>query len=804
MLHLSLLATYLSTSPTAAFDGEPTFVTHGRLLLGAEVHRSASVRLGDLDGDGDLDAVVANGRHWPEQNLVFLNQGRGQFNVARPLGGDLSTSYAAELADLDGDGDLDVAVGNDTAPNAIFLNDGRGHFEHHGSFGEPSSLRSLTLTDIDLDGDVDILACARGEPNRIYLNDGHAGFPESRSFGENDDSTLAVAVGDLDGDGRPDLVLANRDGQQNFVLLNDGPAGFERRVPFGSGRDDTRAVAVADFDADGHLDWVAGNIGQPNILYLGDGRGGVREALEFGRADGRTYALAVEDMNGDGRLDVVVGNAAQANAVFFNEGGKSFREERFGDPSSNTYGLAVGDLDEDGDADIAVANSESPNPVYLNRSSRGARTAVAEGPRNWPAFRGPGATGVAEGHALPSVWNADPADPDTRGVRWRTAVPGLGHSSPVVWGDRVFLCTAISEGEGPELMLGVGGQPTAANDAKEHRWVVLCYDRATGEELWRKTAHRGEPRATRHVKATQANTSVAVDGESVVAFFGSEGLYGYDLDGNLRWSRDLGVIDIAKYGIGWGYASSPAIHGDRIALVCDDPSNPFVVVLRLSDGEELWRVSRAGVSERSWGTPLIHAGPEGAQVVVNGWPWIVSYDLETGDELWRIHDGGDNPIPTPFVSDGLIYVTSAHGPLSPIYAIRPEARGDITPSRGAPSNEGIVWSRFKGGSYMSTPVVYGGRIYLASSSIIRCFDATSGEEVYAERLDSSASIIASLVAGDGKIYCASEDGTVYVLAAGPEFEVLSRNPMGEPCFATPALSEGGLYFRTTDSLVAIE
>ncbi len=448
-------------------------------------------------------------------------------------------------------------------------------------------------------------------------------------------------------------------------------------------------------------------------------------------------------------------------------------------------------------------NLVQPMPLLLACVSLAVTTFAADDPQNWPAFRGPGATGVAEGYALPTSWNADPADPDTQGVLWRTAVPGLGHSSPVVWGDRIFLCTAITKNGEASLMLGAGGRPTAADGSQEHRWVVLCYDKSTGKELWRKTAHKGTPRTTRHVKATQANTSLAVDGKHVVAFFGSEGLHCYDLDGHLQWSRDLGVVNISKYGIGWGYASSPAIHQDRIALTCDDPSNPYLVVLRLSDGEELWRVSRAGISERSWSTPLIHQGPEETQVVVNGWPWIVSYDLQTGKELWRIHGGGDNPIPTPFVSNGWIYITSAHGRQSPIYVVRPEARGDITPSRQAPSNEGIVWSTFKGGSYMSTPVVYGEHIYLGTHSIIRCFDATTGAEVYTERLD-GASIIASLVAADGKIYCASEEGVVHVLAAGPDFEVLARNPLGEPCFATPAISQGALYFRTTKSLIAIK
>jgi outer membrane protein assembly factor BamB len=172
--------------------------------------------------------------------------------------------------------------------------------------------------------------------------------------------------------------------------------------------------------------------------------------------------------------------------------------------------------------------------------------------------------------------------------------------------------------------------------------------------------------------------------------------------------------------------------------------------------------------------------------------------------LWKIHDGGDNPIPTPFVANDWIYITSAHGGKSPIYVVRPEARGDITPTKDGPTSDAMIWSSLKGGSYMSTPVVYGDYIYLGSSSIIRCFNAKSGEEIYVKKLPPPASIIASLVASDGKIYCASESGFVHVLAAGPEFKVLANNPMGEPCLATPAISQGTLYFRTTQSLVAIK
>ena len=437
-----------------------------------------------------------------------------------------------------------------------------------------------------------------------------------------------------------------------------------------------------------------------------------------------------------------------------------------------------------------------------------ATVGAEEGPESgsdWPSFRGLGGRGIADGFPVRSHWNAAPSTGEIEGLLWQTEVPGLGHSSPVVVGNRVFLATAIaSDGTAP-LKVGRGGKPDAADDNGEQRWVVLCYDRLTGEERWRKTAHQGRPRATRHAKATHANTSVAVEGNHLVAFFGSEGLYCYDLDGNLEWSRDLGVIDISKYGIGWGYASSPAIHRDRIAVVCDDPNDPFVAVLRLSDGEERWRVSRKDICERSWGTPFIHETPDRTQVVVNGWPWVVSYDIETGDEFWRIRGGGDNPVPTPFEAHGMIYVTSAHGSQSPIYVVRPQSSGDISPPEETGTNESIAWSTTRGGSYMSTPVVYRGYLYLGNSNgVVRCFNALTGEKAYEERLGTGAAILSSLVAAEGKIYCASENGTVYVLAAGPDFKVLARNKMGQPCFATPAISQGVIYLRTTKSLFAIQ
>ena len=849
------LCLIVQTQTAAAQDAGKSLVTSSRNILGTETNRSASVRLGDVDGDGDLDAIVANGRHWPQQNYLFLNQGRGKFSVMRPLENERATSYACELADLDGDGDLDLAVGNDMALGQILLNDGAGNFELKGSFGKPASVRSLTVADIDGDGDNDILATCRGMQNQIYLNAGDASFTAGPPYGTRNDSTIDVAVADINQDGHNDLILANRDQQPSAILLNDGKLGFGKQLPFGSAKGRSRAVAVGDLNGDGKLDWAMGNIGQPNMVYLGDGQGGVSKSIAFGAANSRTYSLALADIDSDGSLDIVAGNAGQPNAVFFNEEKASrFREESFG-AANATYGLCAGDINGDGRVDVAVANSDALNFVFFNSSKAKpvassqsvptSKTQVVAQQKtkteqasvevlpfrkrpvyqhtDWPAFRGKGGRGVAEGFSIRTNWNADPAanktlaDSQANGVLWQTKVPGLGHSSPVIFGNKVFLVTAVASEDDVPLQTKRGGNTAAADDNGEQEWLVLCYDKTTGKELWRKTARKSKPRTTRHPKATHANTSVCVDGKHVLAFLGSEGLHCYDMNGTLLWEKDLGTIDVSKYGIGWGFASSPVIHGDRIVIVCDAPEDPYLAALKLSDGEEVWRKSRRGICERGWGTPLIDADGDSAQVVVNGFPWILSYDLATGDERWRVKGGGDNPIPSAFEAHGNFYITSAHGGPAPIVVVRRDATGNLSLDKtdennkakaeqpaDTKTNSGLVWRSERGGSYMSTPVVYEDYIYLGNSNgSVCCFNAKTGEAAYQKRLGREAGVIASLVAADGKIFCASENGKVYVLKAGPKFEILATNEMGSPCFATPAFSAGVMFIRTTDRLVAV-
>jgi len=380
----SLVAAVLLVLPVAvgplAGQEERTFRPLRSLGAGSEL--TASVSLGDVNGDGALDVVVANGRHWPGQNRVYLNDGRAGFTLARRLGEEEAGSYAVPLADFDGDGDLDVAVGNDRTRNLVFVNDGTGRFAVGATFGTPSSTRSLTLADLDGDGHTDILVVNRGRQNFIFHGDGSGAFGRGVPFGAGDDSTIDVVAADLDGDGDLDLVLANRDGGANAIHWNDA-GSLERVSTYGTGSDETRGVAVGDVDGDGHLDIVAANIGEANAVYFGDGAERFERSLPFGSGDDQSYAVRLADLDLDGDLDIVVANVGAQNAVYFNRGdglmetgeapgsgvAPGFAEFRFGCADCATYGLALGDLNGDGFPEIVTANSGAPNGIFANVSA---------------------------------------------------------------------------------------------------------------------------------------------------------------------------------------------------------------------------------------------------------------------------------------------------------------------------------------------------------------------------------------------------------------------------------------------------
>jgi len=425
---------------------------------------------------------------------------------------------------------------------------------------------------------------------------------------------------------------------------------------------------------------------------------------------------------------------------------------------------------------------------------------------DWPAYRGPGASGVGQGSA-PLSWNGDASKGPIRNIRWKTPIPGLSHSSPVIYGDKLFVTTAISSAGKAPLKIGLYGSGDSADDDAEQEWVLYCLDKRSGKVLWRQVAHRGKPRVRRHTKATHANTTVATDGKRVIALFGSEGLYSYTLDGKLEWQKDLGTLDMAPPDdrtLSWGFASSPGLFEDTIIVQSDSTKDSFLAAFAAPDGRELWRTPRASVSNCSWATPGVFRIGNRTQVVANGYPYIAGYDFTTGKELWRLRSGGDIPVPTPFTAHGLIYVANAHGDKAPLYAIRPEASGDITPAAGSSTSTGVAWMQERNGSYLQTPLAYGDLIYASTNQgIFKAYDARTGRKLYEQRLGAGGAFTSSPVAADGKVYVTNEDGQTFVIKAGPKFELILTNELGEIVLSTPAISDRTLYIRTGENVTAI-
>lgn len=422
---------------------------------------------------------------------------------------------------------------------------------------------------------------------------------------------------------------------------------------------------------------------------------------------------------------------------------------------------------------------------------------------NWPSFRGPAASGVAEGPPAPGTWDV----PAGKGLKWRVAVPGLAHSSPIVWGNHVCVATAANAAGSADLKVGLYGNIQSADDQSPHRWMVLCYDKRSGKPLWERVAHTGVPEVKRHTKSTHASSTLATDGRYIVAFFGSEGLFVFDMNGTPVWNIDFGVLDSGFFmapEAQWAFASSPIIHGNRVIIQVDVQKDSFVAALDLASGKPLWRTPRADVP--TWSTPAVYAANGRAQVIVNGWKHIGGYDLDTGKEIWRMAGGGDIPVPTPITSHGLIFITNSHGGKSPVYAVKPTAEGTITLAESETSNTHIAWSAARDGAYMQTPLVYGDLLYVCKDNgVLSVFDVKSGHRHFQTRLaDGRTGFSASPVASNGRLYFTSEEGDVYVIKAGTTFEQLAINPLGEVTMATPAISDGVMFFRTRGHLLAIE
>ncbi|MDB6034799.1 MAG: outer rane biosis protein [Verrucomicrobiales bacterium] len=424
---------------------------------------------------------------------------------------------------------------------------------------------------------------------------------------------------------------------------------------------------------------------------------------------------------------------------------------------------------------------------------------IAAQSANWPQFRGPGSLGVTEAANFPEQWSTN------QNVAWIIETPGRGWSSPIVWGNRIFLTTVIPEGEmeQPKKGLYFGGE--RKNIPKvTHHWMVLCYDLGSGKELWRKEAHAGVPPNQLHVKNTYASETPVTDGERVYAYFGNIGLFCYDLEGKALWSTNWPAV---KTRYGWGSAASPVVDGDRLFIVNDNEEKSFVEALDTRTGQRLWRTDRDEKS--NWATPYIWRHDLRTELIIPGTKRIRSYD-RNGKLLWELGCMSSIVIPTPFSKFNLLYVCSGYvgDKVRPVFAIKPGASGDITLKTGETSNEFVAWSQPVAGPYNPSPLIYGDYFYvLFDFGFLSCHDARTGKEIYGKqrvRAEGNTSFTASPWAANGKIFALSEDGDTFVFQAGPEYKLLHKNSLDEMCMATPALVGDRLLIRTLTKLYCIQ
>ena len=430
-------------------------------------------------------------------------------------------------------------------------------------------------------------------------------------------------------------------------------------------------------------------------------------------------------------------------------------------------------------------------------------TLVAE---DWPQFRGLNG-GVAENHStLPDTWGPD------QNIRWQIDVPGRAWSSPIVWGDHIFVTSAVNTSGVETTIKPLGqyqsrsfnGPMTGENletPSSPLRWVLYDIDFESGDVRWERTLHTASPGA-KHEKNSYASETPATDGEQVYVYLGYVGLFAYDLDGTELWAVPMDAREIRQR---WGSASSPVVHNSRVFIVNDSLEQSFVAAFDSATGEELWRVNRD--EDSNWSTPFIWENDVRTELVTTGTGGVRSYDLD-GRELWSLTGLSSIHVATPFARHGLLYVNSGYTADSdrPVYAIRPGANGDITLLEGSTSNDYIVWSHRQLGSYNPSALVYGDYHYtLLDRGILVCYDARTGQEVYPrQRIARGGNLFtASPWAYNGKIFAISEEGDTYVVKAGPEFELLGTNQLNEWTLATPAVANGSLIARTVSRLYRI-
>jgi outer membrane protein assembly factor BamB len=447
----------------------------------------------------------------------------------------------------------------------------------------------------------------------------------------------------------------------------------------------------------------------------------------------------------------------------------------------------------------AAAAETTPSPAMLPPG----KIPRATGPRNWPSFRGDASAGNGDGQRAITDWDAASG----KNIKWKTPIPGVATSSPIVWGNRVFATTAVSSAGNNSIKTGLYGDVKPVDDLSPHEWKLYCLDKSTGKILWERTAAMGAPRTKRHTKSSQASSTPVTDGRRVIAVFGSAGtMIAWDYSGKELWRVNLGTLDSGWFfdpAFQWGHSSSPIIYRNGVILQADVQKGSYIAAWDVATGKPLWRTERQDEIS-TWGTPTIARTADGRDVLVTNGTKIRGYDPASGKQLWTLGPNSEITIGTPVAGNGLVYVTGGYPPVRPIYAIRPGAEGDISLQKGQESNQSIAWSNMTEGTYIPTPLLYDGYLFtLNINGVLTAYDPQTGKRAFRGRVGTGGAFSASPVGADGRLYISSEDGEVYVISATPDMKQIAMNDMKEVIMSTPAISDGLIVLRTMGHLYGV-
>lgn len=425
--------------------------------------------------------------------------------------------------------------------------------------------------------------------------------------------------------------------------------------------------------------------------------------------------------------------------------------------------------------------------------------AVTTHAQNWPSFRGSQSAGVSS-EMLPTEWNLEKGT----NVAWKTAVPGLGHSSPIAWGNRIYVTTALYlDGETVLDAKNADGSAFHASDLGRHEWRLYALDRKNGKVAWMTTVHTGTPPAKRHAKSSYANPTPVTDGQVVVAAFGNGTLACFDRKGKVLWKLDYPVPQKTGAGDINDVTTSPILYKNLVIHQHDFDPKGYLAAYHVKSGKQVWKVEREEAN--TWSTPAIVQVGGRDVLVTNSWRNARGHDPLTGKEVWRMRarKGSWDKGPAPLQA-GDLTIISGGGPEQPVYAIRATASGEL-PNLPEKMSEHVAWTTDRGSPYIPTPVIVENRLYVITDrGILSAYDTRDGKRIYQERVSPTAgSFTASPVASGGKLYLASDDGEVFVVRAGPKYELLATNAMHEVLLASPAIAGDMLVLRTRSTVYAI-